>query len=190
MHNLAVLMSEGVDGTPDHQKALEWFLAAASYGVKDSQYNLGVIYARGLGPQQDLIESYKWFAVAAAQGDKDAAARRDEVAGLLDPDQLAKARAIVQAWRAKPPIPEANSVKVPEGGWDGVTDAIGEADRVALVKKIQSLLAENGYDPGPADGIEGPKTKEAVRAFQRSIGGAETGEIDKTLVMALADRPT
>lgn len=190
MHNLAVLMSEGVDGPPDHQKALEWFLAAGSYGVKDSQYNLGVIYARGLGPQQDLVESYKWFAVAAAQGDTDAAGRRDEVAAMLDADQLAKARALVQAWRAKPPLPEANSVKVPEGGWDGVTDAIGEADRMALVKKIQTLLVENGYDPGPPDGIEGPKTREAVRAFQRSIGTAATGEIDTGLVTALADRST
>jgi localization factor PodJL len=190
MHNLAVLMSEGVDGAPDHEKALEWFLAAGSYGLKDSQYNLGVIYARGLGPGQDLVESYKWFAVAAAQGDTDAAGRRDEVAALLDADQLAKARALVQAWRAKPPLPEANSVKVPDGGWDGVSDAIGEADRMALVKKIQTLLVENGYDPGPADGIEGPKTKEAVRAFQRSIGSAATGEIDTGLVTALADRST
>ena len=187
MHNLAVLMSEGVDGPPDHAKALEWFLAAGSYGVKDSQYNLGVIYARGLGPAQDLLESYKWFAVAAAQGDADAAGRRDEVAGMLDADQLAKARALVQAWRVKPPLPEANGVKAPDGGWDGVTDAIGEADRMALVKKIQTLLVEKGYDPGPTDGIAGPKTREAARAFQRAIGAADTGEIDRRLATALAD---
>ena len=63
-------------------------------------------------------------------------------------------------------------------------------DRHALVKKIQTLLAEQGYDPGPPDGIDGPKTQEAVRAFQRNIGIAETGRIDKKLVAALADEQT
>ena len=52
--------------------------------------------------------------------------------------------------------------------------------------KIQSLLAEQGYDPGLADGVEGPKTREAVRAFQKTIGVAETGVISSDLVAALA----
>jgi len=187
MHNLAVLLSQGGDGTPpDMSKAVEWFLAAANYGVKDSQYNLGVIYARGLGPKTDLAESYKWFAIAAVSGDADAAARRDEVAGMLDADQLASARAAVQAWRAKPPLADANIVKAPEGGWGDDADGITAADQKQLVMKIQSLLAEQGYDPGPPDGIEGPKTREAVRAFQRTIGAAATGVIDGSLVTALS----
>jgi localization factor PodJL len=188
MHNLAVLMSEGVDGTPDHARALQWFLAAGDYGVKDSQYNLGVIYARGIGTGRDMTEAYKWFAIAAAQGDTDAAARRDEVGGMLAPDQLAKARAAVQAWRVKAPLPEANGVSAPAGGWDGVSEGVTEADRRALVKKIQTLLTDRGYDPGPTDGVEGPKTREAVRAFQRTAGISDTGQIGPDLVTALADQ--
>jgi localization factor PodJL len=187
MHNLAVLMSEGVDGTPDHAKALQWFLAAADYGVKDSEYNLGVVYARGIGAGQDLLESYKWFSAAAAQGDTDAGTRRDEVAQMLSPDQLVQARATFQAWHAKSPLPEANGVTAPVGGWDTVA-GITEADRSALVKKIQTLLAQQGYDAGPADGVEGRRTRDAVKAFQRNVGVAETGKIDTSLVAALADR--
>lgn len=186
MHNLAVLMSEGVNGTPDPQKALQWFQAAADYGVRDSQYNLGVIYARGLGTAQNLVASYKWFAIAAAQGDSDAAQRRDEVAKLLSADDLAKARAQVQAWRAKPPLADANGVSVPQGGWDGST--LGDADRAALVKKIQTLLAEQGFDPGPADGVAGARTRDAVMAYQHENGIAATGRIDGTLVAALTDQ--
>ncbi|WP_139167904.1 peptidoglycan-binding protein [Bauldia litoralis] len=185
MHNLAVMMSEGVGDRPDVNKAVEWFLAAANYGVKDSQYNLGVIYARGLGPEKNLGESYKWFAVAAAAGDKDAAARRDEVAALLSPDELVAARAAVQAWRTKPPLAAANTVAAPEGGWDGKGTGITAADQKALVMKIQALLTEQGYDPGPPDGIEGPKTREAVIAFQRRIGVEANGVIDRGLVAAL-----
>ena len=189
MHNLAVLMSEGADGPPDHDKALQWFLAAGNYGVRDSQYNLGVIYARGLGASQDLIESYKWFAIAAAQGDTDASARRDEVAAALSADDLAKARAAVSAWHVKAPIAEANAVATPAGGWDGPAQMIGQADRQALVKKIQTLLADQGFDPGPPDGVAGPKTVDAVRAYQHKVGVAETGQIDNTLMASLNDTP-
>jgi localization factor PodJL len=188
MHNLAVLMSEGVDGQPDQQKALQWFLAAANYGVRDSQYNLGVIYARGLGTPQDLSASYKWFAIAATQGDSDAAQRRDEVAKVLSGDDLAKARAATQAWHAKPPLADANGVSTPPGGWDGPGSTLGEADRAALVKKIQTLLADQGFDPGPADGVAGARTRDAVKAYQRENGIAATGHIDGALVAALTDQ--
>ncbi|HVZ14240.1 MAG TPA: peptidoglycan-binding protein [Bauldia sp.] len=187
MHNLAVLMSEGADGPPDHDKALQWFLAAANYGVRDSQYNLGVIYARAIGVQQDLVESYKWFAVAAAQGDTDAAARRDEVAKVLSADDLTKARATVTAWHVKPPIAEANGVASPAGGWDGPGEMLSDADRQALVAKIQTLLADAGYDVGPADGVAGPKTADAVKAYQQKQGIEPTGAIDNSLLAMLTD---
>ena len=188
MYNLAVLTIEGTAGQPDREKALRWFRSAADFGLKDSQYNLGIIQSSGPAAERDLAEAYKWFAVAAAQGDTDAAARRDEIAGILMPDQLAAARAAAEAWRPKRVVPEANTVPVPPGGWDGGSAGISEADQRALVMKIQALLTERGYDPGPADGLEGPKTREAVRAFQRMIGAEETGSIDGSLFAALADR--
>ncbi|MEJ0096885.1 MAG: SEL1-like repeat protein [Bauldia sp.] len=189
MHNLAVLLSEGVDGVPDHDKALQWFLAAGNYGVRDSQYNLGVIYARGLGTGQDLVESYKWFAIAASQGDTDASARRDEVAKAMSADDLAKARAAVAAWHVKAPLVEANAVAAPKGNWDDAP-AISVADQQALVAKIQTLLADAGYDPGPADGVIGRKTTDAVRAYQQKAGVPVTGQIDKTLVASLSTART
>lgn len=186
MHNLAVLVSEGAAGAPDPRAAVKWFITAAGYGVKDSQYNLGVVYARGLGAATDLPEAYKWFAVAAATGDKDAAARRDEVAALLDQNQLALARAAVKAWRPNAPPAAANVVTAPAGGWEGPAVVLTADNQKALVMKIQTLLAEQGYDPGPADGVEGPKTRDAVRAFQERAGLVGTGLIDRSLVAALA----
>jgi peptidoglycan hydrolase-like protein with peptidoglycan-binding domain len=35
------------------------------------------------------------------------------------------------------------------------------------VASVQSGLARLGYDPGPADGIAGPRTREAVRRYQQ-----------------------
>ena len=147
--------------------------------------SLSLLFARGIGPEQDLVASYKWFAVAAAAGDGDAAKRRDEVADMLSAPDLGRARALAQAWSKKPAIADANSVP---GVWTD-TSLIGAVDQQALVQKIQTLLAASGFDPGPRDGLAGPKTREAVMAFQRQNGIATTGKIDKTLVAVLTSRP-
>ncbi|MGA1840955.1 MAG: peptidoglycan-binding domain-containing protein [bacterium] len=39
-----------------------------------------------------------------------------------------------------------------------------------LIKAVQGRLIENGYDPGPVDGINGPRTQKALKAFQRDHG--------------------
>ncbi len=40
----------------------------------------------------------------------------------------------------------------------------------AQVVALQQQLAERGFEPGPADGIAGPQTREAIRRFQKSQG--------------------
>ena len=39
-----------------------------------------------------------------------------------------------------------------------------------FIKKVQQALLERGYDPGKIDGIDGPKTKKAIMAFQTNSG--------------------
>ncbi len=188
MHNIGVMHSQGIEGTPDFASAVEWFTLAADHGIRDSQYNLGVIYARGIGVDTDFLAAYKWFALAAAQGDSDAAARRDEVAATLTPEDLATARASVSAWTVETAPASANTVDVPEGGWDAPEERAEITDRDALVRTIQALLADRGYDPGPADGVIGPMTRDAARAFQQAIGVPVTGELDETLLDALTEQ--
>jgi localization factor PodJL len=184
MYNLGVLLSQGVGRAPDPKLALKWFLAAANYGLRDGQYNLGVMYARGLGTVANLPEAYKWFAIGALGGDLDAAARRDEVGTSLSAGEIAQASSAAAAWRSKQPNVDANAVSPPRGGWD--SDIVSDDERQALVKTIQALLAEHGYDPGPADGVAGPKTVRAVKEFQRMAGVADTGQVDESLLAALS----
>ncbi|MTI43036.1 localization factor PodJL [Roseibium hamelinense] len=191
MHNLAVLYAEGVDGAPDFTQAAKWFENAAKYGVKDSLFNLGILYARGLGVEKDLTASYKWFAIAAEQGDRDAAKKRDDVANTMDQAQLANARLAVENFKLLTPDPAANKV-VTEPEWVGAPSAATNAsaaggvfDYEAMVLKAQSQLNQLGFDTGTPDGQIGPRTRSAVRAFQRSLGLPETGEIDAELMKEL-----
>jgi localization factor PodJL len=110
MHNLGVIYADASSGKPDYAAAATWFRKAADYGLRDSQYNLAVLAGRGLGIPQNLPEAYLWFSLAAAQGDQDAASKREEVAARLDPAALATAKASVQAFKAKTPLPAANDV--------------------------------------------------------------------------------
>lgn len=41
---------------------------------------------------------------------------------------------------------------------------------VGDVRQVQAALVAHGFDPGPVDGIPGPRTTKAVRAFQASRG--------------------
>ena len=46
----------------------------------------------------------------------------------------------------------------------------------ATVKSIQAGLARLGFDPGPADGVLGAKTRAAIREFQQQNGIPANGE--------------
>lgn len=50
-----------------------------------------------------------------------------------------------------------------------------KGDRGQAVKELQEALKSLGYDPGPIDGVFGPRTEAAVKAFQRAAGIAVDG---------------
>ena len=189
MHNLAVLSADGSSGAADYEAAAKWFSTAAEYGVRDSQYNLAILYAKGLGVTRDLTLSYMWFAIAAAGGDDDAAKKRDDVAQVLDKDSLARARLAVETWKQKTPDPAANDVPKGNPSWFAVPEETA-AVAVDPIAKAQSLLAAQGYDPGPADGRMGERTRLAIEAFQKERGLAVTGTVDAALIQALGERRT
>ena len=62
----------------------------------------------------------------------------------------------------------------------GRGDQAGQAQMASKeeVKKIQEALKERGFDPGPVDGVMGPNTAKALKAFQTSQGLKASGRID------------
>ncbi|MXW92355.1 MAG: peptidoglycan-binding protein [Rhodospirillaceae bacterium] len=42
--------------------------------------------------------------------------------------------------------------------------------RRRLVRRVQQLLLDKGYEPGPVDGLWGPRTASALAAFQLENG--------------------
>ncbi len=58
----------------------------------------------------------------------------------------------------------------------------GDIEDKAVVKAVQQILAELGYEPGKADGTMGYATKRAISAFQRDRKVAETGRVTPALL--------
>jgi localization factor PodJL len=198
MHNLAVIHVEGGLGKPDFKQASDWFIKAADHGLKDSQYNLAILFARGMGVKQDLVQSYKWFAIAAHNGDRGAAAKRDEVARVLTGAQLKTAKAIVEAWIPKMSKPSANQVASIPDAWRVTAGAVPGQAGVKLVdpgkpspeivRQAQGMLSALGFNTGQPDGKIGPRTRTAIRNFQKSAGFPIDGKLTPALMQALAIR--
>ena len=53
---------------------------------------------------------------------------------------------------------------------------------------IQRGLRERGFDPGPLDGVIGPRTRDAIRRWQTTEGLTPTGYVDESTARALSGR--
>lgn len=60
----------------------------------------------------------------------------------------------------------------------------------SLVARIQAALARRGHDPGPVDGIPGPRTGAAIADYQRASGLPVNGWPSRALLDHLEAAPT
>lgn len=94
---------------------------------------------------------------------------------------LAAAALAVAAGAHDAALIPATAVAAMETTVDEMSRAMGRA----YVAGIQRELIRNGYEPGPADGVEGPRTRAAIRAWQRDAGLRQTGRASRELLESL-----
>lgn len=169
--------------TPENQQAAaRWFEQAALHGMGDSQFNLGLLFEEGFGVPQSAADAYAWFLIAAAGGDSAAGERAANLRRELSAEQRAAAEDAASRFAARPLDPQAQG-RYPAQAWDQGTST-------RLIARAQELLLAMGYDTGPADGAYGPRTREAVVAYQRAQGLEASGAVDTALVSRLERGPS
>ncbi|HEY7254743.1 MAG TPA: peptidoglycan-binding domain-containing protein [Methylomirabilota bacterium] len=62
---------------------------------------------------------------------------------------------------------------------DDATDLRGLPDPPETVRRVQQILKSEGYDPGPINGVLGPKTEEALVQYQQKHNIEATGWLDR-----------
>jgi peptidoglycan hydrolase-like protein with peptidoglycan-binding domain len=77
-----------------------------------------------------------------------------------------------------PPRAEASEERM-TGERGGEESDAYRAPTAAVIRDAQKKLESMGYRPGPPDGIAGPQTRDAVRAFQRANQLPVNGRLDE-----------
>ncbi len=169
-NNLGLLYENGRGVAQDQVEAVRWYRAAALQEKPQAQHNLGAMYANGRGVERDLVRALMWFDLAVARHEPGSA--RDEsvkareiVAKQLSKAERKKAERLVRNWSPAREIAAAAKA-----------GPAGEPTK-ARVASAQAALQKLGYDPGPADGVEGPRTRAAIKKFQRDVALPETGRL-------------
>ena len=75
------------------------------------------------------------------------------------------------------------------GTWTAKFDAGQTITDQKIVMKVQAVLAKLGYDVGTPDGKAGPKTGDAIKAFELATGMNETGAVNPRLLAVLGSQP-
>lgn len=101
------------------------------------------------------------------------------------------ALAFLLAFALAPPALAAGTPSPPEPGPARAAAGVlrlAQAEAVPardLVRAVQERLAALGYDPGPIDGVAGPKTRAAIGDFQTAAGLAPDGAASPALLARL-----
>ena len=198
--NLGVMYEFGEGVPEDDRQAVNWYRRAAEQGHGRAQFGLGLMYADGSGIPRDNVQAYAWFNLAAARGDERvqqlAKRRKTMLREEMTSTQIIEAQLLsgVVADRIdrateidRPqPVPSTNPTQPNDGQIQAPSvprPIVGPSQDT--VRESQIYLAALGYDPGPADGLIGKRTRIAVQHFQRYAGLAPTGQITEELLRLL-----
>ncbi|WP_421877088.1 peptidoglycan-binding protein [Pacificispira sp.] len=192
IYDLAVMYDDGLGVPRDIDRAQALYQRAARNGFAPAHNNLGILLEKGRGLTNDRRAAYFHYTLAdRIGGTEKAAENRRDLAGRLPPEDVA----ILNRMAARASDGALYPGWPPKGsaGWSPppVADAaVSPAPPIlsaAEVKALQGDLARLGYDPGPVDGILGPATRRALRAFAQDKGLSETGSSLDMLAEAVAE---
>lgn len=141
----------------DVAQAVEQWRSGADGGDARSMLALGRLYRLGVGVLQDDVTAYMWFNLAAARGNLEAVHERNELVETMTVDARAEGQRLARVWQP---------------GMDAATGAAAQPGSLPpeAIREAQGLLAELGYELGPADGVWGARSAAAYRAFLHDAG--------------------
>jgi TPR repeat protein len=74
------------------------FGLSAETATGEELYKVGLVYSEGVDCERDLIAAHQWFNLAVLKGHDDAKICREEMADLLDKEDIKSALKAARAW--------------------------------------------------------------------------------------------
>jgi peptidoglycan hydrolase-like protein with peptidoglycan-binding domain len=150
----------------DYSRAFQEFRQSAYANNSLAQYMMGRLHAEGRGVGEDKLAAYMWFDLSASNGNSRAISARDAVAAEMDATEIDQAQQMAADWRANRPT-IATTQTAP---------AATPASAPYSLRNVQVALNQLGYPVGTPDGVIGPKSRSAIRAFQTDSSLPASGE--------------
>ena len=97
--HLGVMYEYGKGASWNPVEAMNWYRKAAEWGHTKAQAHLGVNYRDGHVVPKNYVKAYAWLDNAAVQGNKNAERAKDELAVLMAPHVLARAKDLARRYR-------------------------------------------------------------------------------------------
>ncbi|MCB9988483.1 MAG: SEL1-like repeat protein [Rhodospirillales bacterium] len=194
-YNLGIAHIEGIGADYNPQVAARFFEQAAQSGIMEAAYNLGLIYENGLLGTPQPQEAMRWYQKAAEQGSPEAQMALDQLSKANKPpvDLRSGAAVAPQTRKTAAAPPEAENIDpeildglhIPRKLSSADMSAAPEVSNKerAVVAQIQEQLERFGLYPGPADGIMGPRTEDAIRSYQASYNLTQDGRASEALLV-------
>lgn len=104
------------------------------------------------------------------------------------PSIEASARASEIAWAASA-RPVKNQLTYDPARSPGRAAGVKAPGSHTRVKAMQQALIDRGFNPGPVDGVMGPRTTSALMKYQKSENLTVTGQLDVDMAAKLATEP-
>jgi hypothetical protein len=140
MNRVALIFEGAFGGTPNPERAAQWYRRAAEAGHKPAMYSLGVILEQGKGVPKDIVEALNWYRRASGlENDQlrlssDAQREIGALRASLEAE-IAEARAQTDALERR--VAELQAKVAAEGAAAGAA----KAEKDALEKLVAGLRA-------------------------------------------------
>lgn len=188
-YNLGLIHENGLLGTPDMNEAVFWYKLSSDHNPEARVAFDQIVRAMSLKPGDitRIVKEYGAVYGFDAEGRPlpskaiGAAARPAAPPQTATPVSAAPLRAEDQVTPAAPPVSLNDIPPLGPEESKNLLKAMGK-DHV-LVSQIQEQLVRLGLYPGPADGIGGPQTEDAIRSYQSRNGLSVTGKPTEELLV-------
>lgn len=155
MNNLGVLYKEGRGVRQSDAEAARWWRAAAEAGHATGMASLGFMYEQGRGVRQDDAQDVHWWRATADCGN--ALAMHSHGIMYMQGRAVRSYPAAAAEWFLR---------SAAAGADEALLQALGALAN-DVVREMQRILRDEGHYIARIDGIAGPATAVALRAYAR-----------------------
>ncbi|MGI9450753.1 MAG: caspase family protein [Geminicoccaceae bacterium] len=165
----------------DKVRAIELYEEAAELGHLSAQERVARLYRYGDGVAQDLAKARELFNSAAIDGDVWSALHLADMQMKGEGGPADSQSAL--AWLGRVHRQAGNDELREQAN-----ERLQQIPEEQQIKAIQTWLHEEGFDPGPVDGVIGSATRDAIIAFEASRGLVPQGEPSSFLLAELSPK--